>query len=557
MDPKPTTTPAPPKPKPTPVKPPTNPTTTPAQPKKTTTAGNGGVLPPSSSTTPTISPSPTPEADSSTAGGGLPVGAIAGIAAGGALILMFVVSIFVCKKRRARRYAARPDGHDSSRDPIDPSEVLPRDNKYDQRTPILTHSSAAVGGAVGAVGALSSSRSGNSRDGDSGFISYPLALRGASEEDSKARELAAYQDPRTQQTQRALEQEYSHYEDHIQSHFEPDSPQMSPASLRPGPGPASPTKDLAQNNINNNNINRAQHLPTPILTSNPSMELSRNTPAPMSPSQRNFQQQQESSPISPRSRPAHPLSSPSGPRGQDAVIVNDMGNEFVMQSSNNSRRDSFEQDGSVVQSELSYRRGVPPRKSQESNLGGGSAPPSGVLHYPASGTPSPMALGPQRGPGSGERPGPGSNSTFSSPHQRPSGYPASPPVRPSQYQPQPQHQYQPPPQGYQQQQQSSYQQYPQDSMNGYGSPPMRPQQPRQGGGGGYPGGPGSPGGMRSPPMSPQSRGPGGYSPHMGPGYPQQQQQYQQQYQPQSNYAPPPQQQQQSPNYRPRHNNNNY
>ncbi|KAF9904512.1 hypothetical protein EC991_002620 [Linnemannia zychae] len=546
MDPKPTTTTPAVKPKP-PAKTPTNPTTTTTPPKKTTTGG--AVLPPSSSSTaPSISPSASPDAGSSSSGG-LPVGAIAGIAAGGALILMFLVSIFVCKKRRARRYAARPDGHDPSRDPIDPNDVLPLDNKYDQRTPTLSHSSAA---AVGAAGAFSSNRSGNSRDGDSGFISYPLALRGASEDD-KSRELAAYQDPRTQQTQRALEQEYSHYEYHIQSHYEPESPEMRPASLRPGPGPASPTKGPAQNNINSN-INRAQHIPTPISTS-PSMELSRNTPVSMSPSQRNFQhqqqQQQESSPLSPRSRPAHPLSSPSGPRGQDAVIVNDMGNEFVIQtSSNNSRHDSFEQDGSVVQSELSYRRGVPPRKSQDSNLGGGSAPPSGSLQYPASGTPSPIALGPQRGPGSGGRPGPGpgSNSTFSSPRQGPSGY-SSPPVRPSQYQPQ--HQYQPPPQGYQQQQQQPYQQYPQDPMNGYGSPPMRPQQPRQqgGGGGGYPGpgGPGGPGGMRSPPMSPQSRGPGGYSPHMGPSYPQQQ------YQPQSNYSP----QQQSGNYRPRTNNSNY
>ncbi|KAF9325093.1 hypothetical protein BGZ91_002585, partial [Linnemannia elongata] len=409
MDPKPTTTNPAPKPKPKP----TAATTTAAPPKKSTT--NGGAIisgTSSDSITSTISPSASPDASSSSGAGGLPVGAIAGIAAGGAVILMFIISIFVCKKRRARRYAARPDGHDPSRDPIDPNDVLPLDNKYDQRTPTLAHSSAGV-----AVGALSSSRSGNSRDNDSGFISYPLALRGASEDEEKARELAAYQDPRTQQTQLALEQD-----------FQQSQQQQQPY-------------------INN----------------------------------------QQSSPISPRSRPSHPLASPTGPRGQNspaAVIVNDMGNEFVIQSSNNSRRDSLEQEGSVVQSELSYRRGVPPRKSQESNLGGGYAGGAGG-QYPNSGTPSPIALGPQRGPNSGGRPGPGqgpgSNSTFSSPRQGPSGYSTSPPVRPSQYPPQ--HQYQPPPQqGYQPQ---PYQQYPQDNMSGYGSPPMRPQQQRPGPGG-YP-----------------------------------------------------------------------
>ncbi|KAG9067583.1 hypothetical protein KI688_012368 [Linnemannia hyalina] len=550
MDPKPTTTTPAAKPKPKP----TTATTTAAPPKKTTTTA-GAIAPGtlSVSTTPTISPSASasPDASSSSGAGGLPVAAIAGIAAGGAVILMFLISILVCKKRRSRRYASRPDGHDPSRDPIDPNDVLPFDNKYDQRTPTLAHSSAAAGAAAGA---LSNSRGGTSRDNDSGFISYPLALRGASEDEEKVRELAAYQDPRTKQTQQALEQEYSHYDDHIQSHFAPESPEMTPASLRPGPGPgpASPTKSI--------NNGRAQHLPTPISTTNPSMELSRNTPAPMSPSQRGFQQNQqqqqpynnnqESLPISPRSRPSHPLASPTGPRGQNspaAVIVNDMGNEFVMQSSNtNSLRESFDQEGSVIQSELSYRRGIPPRKSQESNLGGGYAGGASG-QYPNAGTPSPMALGPQRGLNSGGRPGPGpgpgqgpgSNSTFSSPRQGPSGYPTSPPVLPSQYPPQ--HQYQPPPQqGYQPQ---PYQQYPQDNMSGYGSPPMRPQQQRPGPGG-YPG-PNGPGGIRSPPMSPQSRG--GYSPHMGPGYPQQ---HQQQYQQQSNYPP---QQQQSPNHRPRNN----
>ncbi|KAF9137793.1 hypothetical protein BGX30_009882, partial [Mortierella sp. GBA39] len=401
MDPKPTTTAPAAKPKPKT----TTAANTVAPPKKTTTT-NGAIIPDTSSvpTTPTISPSTSasPNASSSSGAGGLPVGAIAGIAAGGAVILMFLVSILICKKRRSRQYASRPDGHDPSRDPIDPNDVLPFDNKYDQRTPTLAHSSAAAG-------ALSNSRSGNSRDNDSGFISYPLALRGASEDEEKARELAAYQDPRTKQTQQALEQEYSHYDDHIQSHFAPESPEMRPASLHPGPGPASPTKSI-----------RAQHLPTPISTTNPSMELSRNTPAPMSPSQRGFQQNQqqqqpynnnqESSPISPRSRPPHPLASPTGPRGQNspaAVIVNDMGNEFVMQSSNgNSRRESLDQEGSVVQSELSYRRGVPPRKSQESNLGGGYAGGASG-QYPNAGTPSPMALGPQRGPNNGGRPGPG------------------------------------------------------------------------------------------------------------------------------------------------------
>ncbi|KAF9100975.1 hypothetical protein BGX29_006104 [Mortierella sp. GBA35] len=551
MDPNPTTTTTvAPKPKPKPTTTAGQTSTATAPPKKPSSVINSNSASSSiSATTATISPTASPDASSS---GGLPVGAIAGIAAGGALILMFILSIFVCKKRRVRQYAARPSGHDPSRDPIDPNEVLPPENKYDQRTPTLAHNSAIAG-------ALGSNRSGNSRDNDSGFISYPLALRGVSED--KAREMARHQDPRTEQTQQALQQEYSHYEDHIQSHYAPESPDMKPASLRPGPDPASPTTGgLSQN--------RAHPLPTPISTNNPSIDLSRNSPAPMSPSQRGFQQQQqqqqqyrqEPSPLSPRSRPqqqhqqqqgAYPLS-PTSPRGQGAVIVNDMGNEFVIQSSNNSRRDSFDQEGSVVQSELSYRRGLPPRKSQESNLAGSGS------QYPAAGIPSPMSLGPQRGgpggrPGQGPPSGPGSNSTFSSPRQGPSGYP-SPPVHPSQY-PSSQHQYQPPPLGHQQQQQQQpYQQYPLDQMNGYTSPPMRPQQQQQQQQRpGYPPGPGyiGPGNaMRSPPMSPSSRGgPGGYSPHTGPSYPQQQQQspYQQQ---QSNYT----QQQQSPNYRPRNNN---
>ncbi|KAF9929045.1 hypothetical protein FBU30_001888 [Linnemannia zychae] len=530
MDPKPTTTPTP-KPKPPPtVKPPVTPTTaTPSKKPTATTAPRDSTTDSSSSTAATISPTSAPDASSS--GGGLPVGAIAGIAAAGALILLFIVSIFVCKKRRARRYAARPSGYDPSRDPINPNDVLSSENKYDQRTPTLAHSNAVTG-------ALNGNRMGeNSRDNESGFISYPLALRGAS--DDKAQEYASYQDPRTQQTQRALEQEYNTYEDHIQSHYEQESPEMRPASLRPGPGPGpvSPTKGPVQNN------NRTQHSPAPISTSYPSMDLPRNSPGPISPTQKG------SSQVSPRSR--HPLASPTGSRGQDTVIVNDMGNEFVIQtSSNNSRHDSFDQDGSVVQSELSYRRGVTPRKSQESNLGGGAAPPVSVFNgqYPASGSPSPMALGPQRNHAGhpGPNPGSSSNSAFSSPRQGPTGYSTSPPIRPSHYSPQ--HQYQPPPP------QQPYQQYSQDHMNGYGSPPMRPQQ-RPPGSGGYssPTSPVGPGAMRSPPIGPQPRG--GYSPRMGPSYPQQQQQqqqYPQQYQPQSNYPP----QQQTPNFRPRNNNNN-
>ncbi|KAF9116932.1 hypothetical protein BGX27_008080 [Mortierella sp. AM989] len=368
----------------------------------------------------TSSPSPLaqPEID---AKGGLPTSAIAGIAAG-SLIILFILSVIICKKRRAHQYAKRNFGYDPSRDPIDPNEVYPSENKFSQIAP--------------------------STQDDSGFISYPLSVRGA-DRDTKP-DL-----PDTNLNQRTQQNEYQHYEDHIQSHFSPESPQLANRGPVVSAGVSS---------------SRA-HPPAPLSTNQ-----FINSP-PMLPSQRaqfHGQQQNSQGPMSPLSPRLHlPLDTRSG---QDTKVFNDMGNQFVLQSNNDSsghqnmEHGRHNQDGSIIQSELSYHK--TPRKSQESSVVGvGGHNPSSQpgRYYNHSESPSTQ----QRGGRTGHNGG----SPYSSQHSGPS--PLSPRSQPLQYQPQ------------QQQQQQQYSQYPSPG------PVYNPQQHSS-----YP----SEGPVRSPPVGP--RGPG-------------------------------------------------
>ncbi|KAG0336392.1 hypothetical protein BG000_006613 [Podila horticola] len=109
------------------------PTTTSARPRTTTSNRASS----SSSSSSSVSPTSTtiPE-DASSSKGGLSTPAIAGIAAAGALILLFVISAIFCKKRRSRIYANQKHTHDPSRDPINPLDVLPP-LKKDPNTPEL------------------------------------------------------------------------------------------------------------------------------------------------------------------------------------------------------------------------------------------------------------------------------------------------------------------------------------------------------------------------------------------------------------------------------------
>ncbi|KAG0036041.1 hypothetical protein BGZ82_004788 [Podila clonocystis] len=108
------------------------PITTSARPRPTTSS-RGSSNASSSSASP--SSTATPE-EASSSKGGLSTPAIAGIAAAGALLLLFVISVIFCKKRRSRIYANQKHTHDPSRDPINPLDVLPP-LKKDPNTPDL------------------------------------------------------------------------------------------------------------------------------------------------------------------------------------------------------------------------------------------------------------------------------------------------------------------------------------------------------------------------------------------------------------------------------------
>ncbi|KAF9431061.1 hypothetical protein BGZ94_009986 [Podila epigama] len=90
-----------------------------------------------SSSTSSISGQPSPSAtpiDSAASKGGLSTPAIAGIAAAAGVLLLFVISVICCRKRRALIYAKTKPRHDPSRDPINPLDVLPPFQK-DPNTP--------------------------------------------------------------------------------------------------------------------------------------------------------------------------------------------------------------------------------------------------------------------------------------------------------------------------------------------------------------------------------------------------------------------------------------
>ncbi|KAG0359821.1 hypothetical protein BG005_000092 [Podila minutissima] len=116
------------------------PTTTAARPPTTSARPRATTIPNRASTSTSsssVSPSSTAIPDeASSSKGGLSTPAIAGIAAAGALILLFAISVIFCKKRRSRIYANQKHTHDPSRDPINPLDVLPP-LKKDPNTPDL------------------------------------------------------------------------------------------------------------------------------------------------------------------------------------------------------------------------------------------------------------------------------------------------------------------------------------------------------------------------------------------------------------------------------------
>ncbi|KAF9581170.1 hypothetical protein BGW38_001918 [Lunasporangiospora selenospora] len=301
----------------------------------------------SSASSSSLSPSPTVSAGASTSSG-LSTPAIAGIAAAGGLILFFILSVILCKRRRRRIYENRPDAsNDRSRDPINPNDVLPPENKYNQRTPPLP-------------------------DGDSGFISYPLALRsgGAGGED-KFDDIALHADPRTEQTRQTLEQQYQHYDEQTQSRFVPENPiRTNPAATASAP----PLFDPVAVDNQGHPLHVAPS-PTAAITVNPAVAPSAASEAdtPLSPSQRaqrhrQQRQQPQQQPLQPeqtQSPSQHPVQHMA--EKENPMIINDMGNEFVIQtgSSNHSsphhrpldhRPRNSSEEGSVAQSELSYLR---------------------------------------------------------------------------------------------------------------------------------------------------------------------------------------------------------
>ncbi|KAF9435357.1 hypothetical protein BGZ76_006442 [Entomortierella beljakovae] len=418
--------------------------------KATTSVNNSSKRPTStaSSTTGTISPSPS--STDSTSSSGLSTPAIAGIGAAGGLIVLFLLAILVCKKRRAHQYSKRNYGYDPSRDPIDPNVMYPVDNK--SKNPLTA----------------------NQQD-DPEFTSYPMSTRNNAEQDSKPQN----REPIPQDSRANLNNNvggYPQYEGHIQSHFSPDSPQVANRGLAITTGP-----------LTSQPLNQTQSSNSPM------------SPPLMSPSQRaqmSNQRNNSSKNIdmisgSPRSNTQPQMGNQSGPN-----TMNDMGSQFVLQPSqgsggNNNRqfndqgRDSIDQEGSIVQSELSYRRTQ--GKGQEMNNAGGY--PSQPSPNSNSGYPSPQKYNGQPGP----------NNNGGSPYTSPRHGPSSPSPRspPMQYQP-PSNSQQPYQQQYQQQYQQPYQQQ---------QPPYQQPSPQHGPGYGsnqrpYPGGNTG----RSPPLDP--RGPG-------------------------------------------------
>ncbi|CAO3569478.1 unnamed protein product [Mortierella alpina] len=309
-----------------------------------------------SSTLASGTPSPTPSSEPDSAKAGLSTPAIAGIAAAAGLILLFIISVFLCKRRRASVYAKRPDGYDPSRDPINPNDVLPPDNKPSER-------------------ALAAPQN------EPGFNAYPMATRGA--------------EPSATRPQPG--QDHEHYEDHIQSHFAHQSPE-----------PQTPVAEALASSV----LASPARAP-PNISTNPPMD---NSSGPLSPSQRaQMNHQQPVSPRSPRSPRSHPLQPPSSNSrpGPETEIFNEMGNQFVIEQG----RDSYEQVGARAPSESSYRTGAatPMQDMQRGNTRG-PAPPASGQYYNNSGSPSPTALGSPRGP----RPGQSNSSAYSSPRQGPS-----------------------------------------------------------------------------------------------------------------------------------------
>ncbi|KAF9973183.1 hypothetical protein BGZ73_003593 [Actinomortierella ambigua] len=118
-------------------------TTTAARPRTTTSeAGNRpGRATTTSETTPTNSPSTTSVPDAKS---GLSTAAMAGIGAGAAALLLVIVGCLVTSFRRKNAYRKRKEaagGHDPSRDPVNPFDVYPLENKnkYDQRSKEDSH----------------------------------------------------------------------------------------------------------------------------------------------------------------------------------------------------------------------------------------------------------------------------------------------------------------------------------------------------------------------------------------------------------------------------------
>ncbi|KAG0000665.1 hypothetical protein BGZ79_005623 [Entomortierella chlamydospora] len=347
----------------------------------------------------TLGPSPSAQPESTNADkSGLSTPAIAGIAAAGGLIVLFILSIFICKKRRAHQYAKRDFGYDPNRDPIDPNDMFSPDNKYDQ-----------------------SNSSPHSRPppphNGSEFVTYPLAVLGADQQrDTKPRLADSDQDPRNQY-------EHQHHGDHIQSHFNPESP-----DLRTHPVVGTPNS-------------RAPTLP-PLSTTQSSSNT--GSSPPMSPSQRaklNNQRQNNSqgsnSPRSPRSHlQQHPLDSRSEP---ESFVVNDMGNQFVLQNGNTSPsrqvmdrgRGGVDQEGSLRQPDISYRQ-LPMMNQESSVIGMGSQNPSPQPgpYYRPPGSPSIQ----QRNVGTG--PNNIGGSPYSSPRNGPMHYSSGSPLMQYQYPPQ-------------------------------------------------------------------------------------------------------------------------
>ncbi|KAG0049112.1 hypothetical protein BGZ83_006030 [Gryganskiella cystojenkinii] len=391
-----------------------------------------------------ISPTPTSPnngQDSSSSSKALSTPAIAGIAAAGGVILLFIISVIICKRRRAERYARRDhEKHDPSRDPINPNDVLPplvRKPQFEDIDLAAYPLAVRVGGGGGVEG-------GARAEGGPGL---------------------SHDQPHSLPSQPALHQVYPQYEEHVQSHFGGSDKSVLPVQVNgpvTGPGGAGfmPSPNFSHASMERNRVAPSGESRGSSGSGTPGGQ------APMSPSQRAQQ-----SPRSPRSRPGQ------GGGDLEPVMINDMGNQFVMQPStptsiHGSSRPSVDQEGSIVYSDHGHGQGQGqrrpvPRKSQDSNsgrVGGGGPGRANPYPGPQQGSYSSPPLEPQN------RGGPGGNvSSRSSPHPRP--FAQDGPV-PASGQPHMHPQARPYPQQ-QQQQQQQYQQpymYPQNRQG----PPMGP-----------------------------------------------------------------------------------